>query len=202
VDSVSINFVSPPDPKIGFTPPPGAEPNVTFVNASNTFRAASAASNGAGTVYSFSITQNGVTDTQIPTTASTYPFSFSAVGKATVRLRVASSDGSCFSDSIIMIDVRGFQQFFVPSVFSPNAQDVRNQTFAVQGENISGTDFKMIVMNRWGQVVYETSNLNAPWDGRDNGGKECIMDTYTYAVKGKFLDGATFEKTGIVNLLK
>ncbi len=201
VDSVSINFVSPPDPKITYNTTP-AGPNVAFLNAPITFIAASAGTNGAGTVYSFSITQNGVTTTQNPSAATTYPYSFSALGMATVRLRVASSDGSCFSDSTIMIDVRGFQQFFVPSVFSPNAQDVRNQTFAVQGENISGTDFKMIVMNRWGQVVYETSNLNAPWDGRDNGGKECIMDTYTYAVKGKFLDGATFEKTGIVNLLK
>jgi hypothetical protein len=60
----------------------------------------------------------------------------------------------------------------------------------------------MIVMNRWGQVVYESTNLSGQWTGVDKDGKECTMDTYTYAVKGKFLDGGSFEKSGIVNLVK
>jgi gliding motility-associated-like protein len=59
----------------------------------------------------------------------------------------------------------------LPNVFTPNGDDV-NDVFFVNGlENYSafgGVDLK--VFNRWGNLVYEDSNYQNNWEGKDISG--------------------------------
>ena len=60
----------------------------------------------------------------------------------------------------------------------------------------------MVVWNRWGEKVFETTDLeNAGWDGSFNG-KESTPDSYAWLVKVKCGNGATWTKKGDVTLLK
>lgn len=51
---------------------------------------------------------------------------------------------------------------FIPNVFSPNG-DGSNETFHPLGNRLEKIFFQ--VFNRWGEKVFETSELNSGWDG-------------------------------------
>jgi len=66
-------------------------------------------------------------------------------------------------------------QIFVPNSFTPN-DDNYNETFYVYGAD-GGEIESMIIYNRWGEEVYETSN-NEPWDGGN-----CQTGVYVYSIR-------------------
>src|SRR5437016_1900588 len=59
-------------------------------------------------------------------------------------------------------DVSTPEAAFVPNAFTPNSDGI-NDTFRVKGENLQ--DFKMLVYDRWGEVIFESTNPNEGWDG-------------------------------------
>jgi gliding motility-associated-like protein len=59
----------------------------------------------------------------------------------------------------------------------------------------------MKVYNRWGELVYESYDDNASWDGTYKG-KDQPNDTYIYIVKVKSWLDQTFEKRGYINLIR
>jgi len=55
---------------------------------------------------------------------------------------------------------------FIPNAFTPNGDGI-NDAFGVKGEGIR--DFHMYIYNRWGEVIYESENPRAQWDGSYKG---------------------------------
>ena len=55
--------------------------------------------------------------------------------------------------------------FYIPNSFTPN-DDGLNDIFKPKGENFS--EFEMFIYNRWGEMIYYTTNLSG-WDGSING---------------------------------
>ncbi|MFI5222141.1 MAG: gliding motility-associated C-terminal domain-containing protein [Bacteroidia bacterium] len=51
---------------------------------------------------------------------------------------------------------------FVPNAFTPNG-DGKNETFFPVGRNIKTLNFE--IYNRWGELLFETSEINKGWDG-------------------------------------
>jgi gliding motility-associated-like protein len=88
---------------------------------------------------------------------------------------------------------------FVPKAFTPNNDD-NNDRFIVRGTNIKELHF--IVWDRWGEKVYETTDITAlGWDGTYNG-KESTPDSYAWYLEVTCGNGATYVKKGDVTLLK
>jgi gliding motility-associated-like protein len=87
---------------------------------------------------------------------------------------------------------------YVPNSFTPDG-DGHNDTFYPQGGNI--VDFQMIIFNRWGEVVFESFNLNGQWDGT-YGGKVCKDGTYVWKITYRDVSNNKKELVGHVNLLK
>jgi gliding motility-associated-like protein len=98
------------------------------------------------------------------------------------------------------IKIKVIKNFYLeaPEAFSPN-NDGHNDVFYFENENIK--TFNLKVFNRWGNIVFETDNINSGWDGTSNGKKQNI-DTYSYIVKAETISGYKFEKKGTVILLK
>jgi len=73
----------------------------------------------------------------------------------------------------------------LPRLFAPNAftcnNDQLNDGFLVQGVFI--TQFELRIYNRWGELVFETKNMQEPWDGTFNG-KPAPADVYVYTATG------------------
>ena len=69
----------------------------------------------------------------------------------------------------------------IPNAFSPNDDNV-NDEFRIVGlppENI--TKYNIQVFNRWGQVVFSSTNILDSWDGKMNGQK-CPAGLYAWAI--------------------
>ena len=56
---------------------------------------------------------------------------------------------------------------------------MNNDLFYVQGIN---DRFSLKIMNRWGNVVYESSSYENNWDGRTNSGINLSDGTYFYVL--------------------
>lgn len=78
-------------------------------------------------------------------------------------------EGNCSAMSSIDINVSP-DQLLIPTAFSPNG-DNSNDYFHVLNKNLSSVDLQ--VYNRWGQKVYETTDVNdRGWDGTFQGVKQ------------------------------
>jgi len=69
----------------------------------------------------------------------------------------------------------------------------------VHGAVIQTMDLK--IYNRWGQMVFETTNQDVGWDGTFNGEPQ-PMDAYAYVLNVTFIDGSEKVLKGSITLLR
>jgi len=86
----------------------------------------------------------------------------------------------------------------VPTAFSPNG-DGKNDVLYVRGAAIETVAFR--VYNRWGQLVFETTDPQKGWDGTWNGQPQ-EADAYAYTLTVSFIDGTATSKNGHITLLR
>lgn len=87
---------------------------------------------------------------------------------------------------------------FIPNAFSPNNDGV-NDVFIPRSNFIKEVNF--IVYSRWGETVFETTQLNTGWDGTFNG-DELAPDVYAYSLIVTCSNGEIYKTRGNVTLLK
>ena len=114
-----------------------------------------------------------------------------------VILRVTDPFG-CENEDSVMINTKPCCEIFLPDAFSPNG-DGKNDLFRVvdMGRH-PFTDFK--VLNRWGEVIFNTTDPSQGWDGSHEGVAQDI-GVYYYIVKYK-CDGKSQTKSGQVTLVR
>src|ERR1019366_5516519 len=79
-------------------------------------------------------------------------------------ITVTDAAGCKASDSLLVTILNG--ELLVPTGFSPNGDGV-NDRFRVLNKNLSKVDLQ--VFNRWGEKVFETTDLFDGWDGTYKG---------------------------------
>lgn len=90
----------------------------------------------------------------------------------------------------------------IPNVFTPNNDGVNDYFFPRQELSAGATSFTMNVFNRWGQLIFETQNINGRgWDGKFNGQNQ-PEGVYIYTIDVSFKDGETEHYKGNVTLLR
>jgi len=90
----------------------------------------------------------------------------------------------------------------VPNIFTPNG-DNQNDFFQVEAKTLE--TFHGIVVNRWGNTIYEWDNYQdkeAGWDGKLKGGAEASPGVYFYIIKATGIDGYEYELTGPFHLTR
>jgi gliding motility-associated-like protein len=89
---------------------------------------------------------------------------------------------------------------FIPDVFTPDdAGPNRNNTFNVTALNFKA--FNMLVYNRWGEKMYETTDILKGWDGKANG-EECMQGVYVYHVEVTSFEDKVYKYYGTITLLR
>jgi gliding motility-associated-like protein len=107
----------------------------------------------------------------------------------------ATGDDSLTSDSTVVLT----SSLVIPNAFSPNHDEI-NEVFKVKSyQNI--VEFHAYIFNRWGQKLYEWTDLEGGWDGTYQG-KDVKQGTYFVLVKAKGADGQTYNIRKDVNLLR
>ena len=90
---------------------------------------------------------------------------------------------------------------YAPNSFTPD-DDEHNQTWRVFMEGIDVYDFELLIFNRWGEVVWQSNNIEVGWDGT-YGGKVAPADTYTWIIRTKdLMNDAKYTYDGHINLLR
>ncbi len=128
-------------------------------------------------------------------------FTFLDTGRVKVRLIVTHPAGC--KDSISKeLDIRPIITWYMPNAFTPNG-DGTNDDFFGKGFLYGATNFKMSIWNRWGEVVYETSNPNDKWNGeKRNSGGMSPEGVYIYTVTFSGPRGERSEYKGFATLVR
>ncbi len=87
---------------------------------------------------------------------------------------------------------------FIPNIFSPNG-DGSNDVFCVRGPEIDSLHLQ--IYNRWGNLVFESNDINDGWDGTFKGEK-CEEGVYVYWAEITFKNGVKEMKKGDVSLVR
>lgn len=90
---------------------------------------------------------------------------------------------------------------YAPNSFTPDGDEF-NQTWLVHMEGIDQYDFELLVYNRWGQLIWESHDINVGWDGRFNG-KPVEVGIYTWVINTKdILNDNKYTYNGFINLMR
>lgn len=90
---------------------------------------------------------------------------------------------------------------YAPNTFTPD-DDEFNQDWRVFMEGIDIYDFELTLYNRWGQIIWESRDIEIPWDGTYNGQR--VPDgTYPWTIRTRnVLNDEKVEFRGHVNVIR
>ena len=89
---------------------------------------------------------------------------------------IVSGDGRCFKADSINISFKNDSDYWAPpNIFTPNG-DGKNELF-IPGI-VSIQNYHMSIYNRWGELMFETTNPYLYWNGKNKGGSDCFEGTY------------------------
>ncbi len=128
----------------------------------------------------------------------TYP-AFTAA-KYPVTLVVFTNKG-CSDTARGTVEVRDVYTFYAPTAFSPDGDGI-NEVFRLTGHGIKEETFNLIIYDRWGEIVFETNDINLGWDGRIKNGQIAPVGTYTWIAKFKDEQNIAHEEYGKVNIIR
>ena len=90
-------------------------------------------------------------------------------------------------------------QLYVPNVFTPNNDELNDGVNPVT--NCIYEDYQFLIFNRWGQLVFKTSNQAEKWDGTIDG-SDCTDGVYVYRLNYKYTSQPTRSTTGTISLFR
>jgi gliding motility-associated-like protein len=92
-------------------------------------------------------------------------------------------NGCSVIDSILIIYRPCENNLKIPNVFTPNS-DGKNDEYFIN--DLCNTDvFRFVIYNRWGRLIYETTDPDFRWDGTTNSGEQASDGVYYYVMDGK-----------------
>ncbi|MFZ4545767.1 MAG: gliding motility-associated C-terminal domain-containing protein, partial [Saprospiraceae bacterium] len=90
-------------------------------------------------------------------------------------------------------------QLFVPNIFTPDDDGTNDNFFPLT--NCETENYEFLIFNRWGGLVFKTTNQSEEWDGKYKG-VDCTSDVYVYSISYKFPAQKTKKATGSITLLR
>jgi len=182
--TVSVQVTYLPSPQAGFSAPSTvslADPTVNITD--NSVNASSISYHMNGVIYN----------------SADFSYTFTSEGTYTITQYV--SNGTC-NDSLTQdITVNPFYNAFVPNAYSPN-KDGLNDEFKPVITLIE--DYKMLIFNRWGELVFESDDIYKGWNGGvfNNLSRPAQSGVYVYRIMYKEAEGKRRELIGHVTLLR
>lgn len=124
-------------------------------------------------------------------------YSYHDTGSFDITLVVYNIFG-CTDSMFKTVVIKPHPRIYMPNAFAPSST-IGNDRFKPVGLGIE--KFKMIIMNRWGEQIFETSKITEGWDGMVNG-KPAPMGTYVYHISYTNNLQQSEELTGTVMLVR
>jgi gliding motility-associated-like protein len=131
----------------------------------------------------------------VPHTTATPQQSYTYIAHATDLYGCINTD----TVSLQVVDWDCTKDFvFVPTAFTPNNDGV-NDIFEVKTGTI--TELEFAIYDRWGEKLFETTDLKAQWDGKYKG-KALEPQVLVYYIHARCLDNREFRDKGNITIIK
>jgi gliding motility-associated-like protein len=119
----------------------------------------------------------GVGDFSFPS----FTHTFINPGAYIASITLEGSNGCDFSETLpfTILPSVTIDNLNIPNVITPN-EDLLNDQLILDNLFVDCTSFDLIILNRWGNIVYEMTNTSAPFSGKDLNGKDLEAGVYFY----------------------
>ncbi|MDG1176098.1 MAG: gliding motility-associated C-terminal domain-containing protein, partial [Flavobacteriales bacterium] len=117
-------------------------------------------------------------------------------GNTTTYIATLADPYGCFVYDTVTIFLEG--SLYVPNSFTPNGDGI-NDEFVIISEDI--TNFSLMIFNRWGELLYESTDIEESWDGTYKG-KLSQIDTYIWKIRYSDVNKKSKDIYGHVNLIR
>jgi gliding motility-associated-like protein len=117
---------------------------------------------------------------------------------------IASTSMGCIDSTSLTIAPQQGGIYYIPNSFTPDG-DMYNQVFKpVFTAGFDIYQYNMVIFNRWGEIIFETNNLDFGWDGSYGlEGEDALPGSYTYSINIKVPENDDrVIITGHVNLIR
>ena len=138
-----------------------------------------------------------------PLSSTTSNITVTPMHTTTYYVTATDEYGCQATDSItirVLDVVCGEPYIYVPNAFSPNG-DGQNDVLFVYANPALVTELHFMIYDRWGELIFETDDLNKGWDGTYNG-KKLDPAVFVYYLEVVCINEEKFIKKGNITLLK
>ncbi len=126
-------------------------------------------------------------------------FVYADTGHYTVQLAIANANG-CKDTITKTLLIENDFTFYIPNAFSPT-NDGLNEGFIPLGIGISTANYEFTIYDRWGNKVFQTDDVNKPWDGKI-AGTTSQEDVFVWTIACRTFKGERKKFKGQVSLIK
>lgn len=116
---------------------------------------------------------------------------------------IVTDEHGCTNKITLNVTIYDLYNVFVPNSFTPNGDGI-NDVFFVTGTDIDPNRFEFMIFDRWGEVVYESNDINDVWTGEFQNGEYFVPDgIYSWrVVTHSYSTTERKELVGSVNLMR
>jgi gliding motility-associated-like protein len=116
---------------------------------------------------------------------------------------IANSIFDCKDTARAIVQVESEVIIYAPNTFTPDGDEF-NENWRVFIEGINVQDFDLEIFNRWGQLIWESHDPSASWDGTYGGqnGEKVPEGTYVWKIRTRdFINDNKYEWQGHVTII-
>ena len=113
---------------------------------------------------------------------------------------LAVNQYECLDSAFTRIAVN-FDKIYPPTAFSPNATNELDREFRVYAEGVVNEGYKLLIFNRWGEVIFTSHSPELGWDGKMKNGSNAPAGAYFWVLEYRDLLGIQHSQNGSLTLL-
>lgn len=94
-----------------------------------------------------------------------------------------------------------FDKLHPPTAFSPNSTNIENREFRIHSHEIADNGYKLLIFNRWGEIIFESTSPEKGWDGKMKNGNPAPTGVYLWILQYFDNVGRMHKQQGNITLL-
>lgn len=118
-------------------------------------------------------------------------------GEDSFTVMLVAEENGCTDTAYVTISLNNPMVIEIPNVFTPNG-DLANDVFFFNSVGVA--TLEITILNRWGNLVFESDDVNFFWNGKTANGQDAKEGVYFFKYQATGFDGTSQEGHGFVTL--
>lgn len=124
-------------------------------------------------------------------------YKFDQAGNFKVELMVTNDENKCIVTEQFTVSITD-SMLEIPNFMNPKDNSGRYNTFRIAYKSL--VKYNCVIVNRWGNKVFQSNNPEEAWDGKYHGSL-VKPGVYFYSIEATGADGKKYKKGGDINVL-